>query len=867
MNPEKAIDPVSLSTDAERLLGIEASVLIERAVEQLSAEFENSYSQNIISAKQVRAYLLDQWPQITDGAAAELVSVSEVETQWALAQENVRSEVAEFSSKIEPPLSLRTRRALDIATVALVGLMLLGGTLSIYSYFPDSSLLQFLTRPWWRALLTLIITIFALGGLYVLLTMRRGRAEERFQSKKAASRLTKQRESSAKHHIDQIRMDLQARRDRAQNKIVEQSKQAAREFHESRSDASYSTILPEIIAEGLANGIDTQYEVETAAKTKLDSLLEILPSGSIGLAGSRGAGKTTLLKSISDRARSNITNPASPIVVFTSAPVHYEARDFILHVFASLCQRVLEAHQTPEQRNPGLVPRVDAGRSDTPLPAVYGALREVLPLAVRISSLAIGIGVLLLTSGFFLASTSIHAERAERSQVSSVPIQQTRSVEVQRSGNAAVDSAEEKTFVQVLGITPAGLFTLGIKWMSFGFACSFVLLILRGHLARGQSRRDRAEFERERRSSRDPLVARARDWLEELRFQQSFSSGWSGSLKLPIGLEGGINNAVSLSKNQYTLPEIARAFEDFVGLISGSRRVIVEIDELDKIDSYEAAQRFMNDIKMIFGLPNCFYLISVSENALSAFERRGLPFRDAFDSSFDAMIHVDYLRREQAFLLIRRRVIGLPVPFLAFCYALSGGLPRDLIRTCREIFAQAKASGSRDLYPLCSSIVVQDLESKIRGTVRSVSDEMGGRGAAWPLPELRKLQENLSSPERILEVCAPLMEAQPKSQSGTSVNDAKEGAGVPPKIRTAVQDLGVYAYFSATLLGLLRIFEMPESWNEPARGKTLEYADQIARSRQEITTSIHVSIDRISGLRKLTHLPIPSFVVDRVDHI
>ena len=58
--------------------------------------------------------------------------------------------------------------------------------------------------------------------------------------------------------------------------------------------------------------------------------------------------------------------------------------------------------------------------------------------------------------------------------------------------------------------------------------------------------------------------------------------------------------------------------------------VIIGIDELDKM-SEEDARQFPNDIKTVFGQRDCYYLVSVSEDAMSAFERRGMRFRDVFE--------------------------------------------------------------------------------------------------------------------------------------------------------------------------------------------------------------------------------------------
>jgi hypothetical protein len=109
-------------------------------------------------------------------------------------------------------------------------------------------------------------------------------------------------------------------------------------------------------------------------------------------------------------------------------------------------------------------------------------------------------------------------------------------------------------------------------------------------------------------------------------------------------------------------------------------RIFIGVDELDKIGSPDQAEQFLNEIKGIFGVPYLYFVVSVSDDALTAFERRGLPLRDAFDSSFDEIIHVDPLDYAESRRLLYRRVIGLSEPYVALCHCLAGGLPRDLIR-------------------------------------------------------------------------------------------------------------------------------------------------------------------------------------------
>jgi ABC-type polar amino acid transport system ATPase subunit len=107
--------------------------------------------------------------------------------------------------------------------------------------------------------------------------------------------------------------------------------------------------------------------------------------------------------------------------------------------------------------------------------------------------------------------------------------------------------------------------------------------------------------------------------------------------------------------------------------------------ELDKIESDEKAQRFLTDIKVVFRAFNVFYLISVSENAMSQFERRGLRFREAFGSAFDEVVAVDYFDFDTSRHMLTDRVLGLPMQFHALCHVLSGGLARELMRTARDL--------------------------------------------------------------------------------------------------------------------------------------------------------------------------------------
>ena len=218
---------------------------------------------------------------------------------------------------------------------------------------------------------------------------------------------------------------------------------------------------------------------------------------------------------------------------------------------------------------------------------------------------------------------------------------------------------------------------------------------------------------------RESWRAEAADVLHQIRYQQTFSATWSGKVGIarPLAVEASRGGGHSAAEVPMTLPQIVTSLQDFLRLASAVEPVVIAIDELDKMSSPDAAERFLNEVKAIFGVANCYFLISVSEDAVASFERRGLPFRDVVDSSFDEVLRVGYLSLADAEALLAKRVVLLPKPFAALCHALSGGLARDLIRTTRALFDQRELSGEAAMADLAPELVRSELKSKRDGTV------------------------------------------------------------------------------------------------------------------------------------------------------
>jgi hypothetical protein len=204
------------------------------------------------------------------------------------------------------------------------------------------------------------------------------------------------------------------------------------------------------------------------------------------------------------------------------------------------------------------------------------------------------------------------------------------------------------------------------------------------------------------------------------------------------------------------------------------RRVFIGVDELDKIGSAAQAEQFLNEIKGIFGIPYLYFMVSVSDNALTAFERRGLPLRDVFDSSFDEIIDVGPLAYPESRRLLYRRVIGLTEPYVALCHCLAGGLPRDL-RTEPDHMPPTLAV-------VAASIVHDEMNRKLRAI---------SHAANTATEDATELQDMLYDIISQLTVGQPLINIV-DTVAAADPNEA-------PTIASLRLELAAFAYYCATL--------------------------------------------------------------------
>jgi Cdc6-like AAA superfamily ATPase len=192
---------------------------------------------------------------------------------------------------------------------------------------------------------------------------------------------------------------------------------------------------------------------------------------------------------------------------------------------------------------------------------------------------------------------------------------------------------------------------------------------------------------------------RAEIILRNLRWQQERTSSlalkaepWGGLLKIES------EKSATSTERELGRPRLVADFQDFIRTIIKShkfKRIIIAIDELDKLATTDDLIAVINEVKDILHIEGTHVIVSVSHDALYRFLLRGLPSRDVFDSTFDEIIQIPMLDASESVEVLQKRAVGFPANWGVACYILSGGLPRDLLRygrRCVEIYQQTDGS-------------------------------------------------------------------------------------------------------------------------------------------------------------------------------
>jgi hypothetical protein len=185
----------------------------------------------------------------------------------------------------------------------------------------------------------------------------------------------------------------------------------------------------------------------------------------------------------------------------------------------------------------------------------------------------------------------------------------------------------------------------------------------------------------------------------------------SRSAQVEVPLLQKITGSFSFSEQQQerslTLPGLTAHYikyiqevQDVLEKVYGSRKLIICIDELDKINEPEQVGNVLREIKGALYVEDCFYLLSISEDAVRAFKSRFVEERDIFESTFDEIMFLERFDLETCEKVAFRRIAemdrdidesenNLDLTEATWIAAVvSTGVPREFLRNMRVIITE-----------------------------------------------------------------------------------------------------------------------------------------------------------------------------------
>ena len=478
------------------------------------------------------------------------------------------------------------------------------------------------------------------------------------------------------------------------NGIVENTRVALEKEHYLHELDPYEEEIPEYASQKPFRKVGERHDEysETQYLSDLRKHIEEMDKGSIGIAGERGYGKTSLMKALERSLESK--TPTGFVAVWLSAPTAISEETFLLSVLAKLATRVgvkLSGNEFwPNDRPDKKLENEDKFRKKKKLGLLGIAIASVLSIFLLV----------------------INWEGYEQS-------------------------------VPPYGSFKIELCDLVLLYVAiFGFY--FFLLFKRRF---GVNRRFPFVHEMKR-----PLVAASADLLEELWYERKDTLSSEVSLS-QFGVSLGGSTGTEKTRQPFTLPHLIQMWDDYVGHVTntglgGFEKVIVFIDEIDKIKDPYRIGEFMRILKALYNPMNLFFIVSISDDAYNGFQTRmsSTKERNEFDSSFDHMYYIDRMDYCQTVKLINTRIFGydLPIPVTQLIWILSKGNPRDAIRLARDVLMKHQTA---NLFWAAWNLCFEQLQKNIKKHHRSIleSSQLNSRELISQISKLDKQMRKITA--------------------------------------------------------------------------------------------------------------------------
>ncbi|WP_052411874.1 hypothetical protein [Streptomyces sp. NRRL S-118] len=352
-----------------------------------------------------------------------------------------------------------------------------------------------------------------------------------------------------------------------------------------------------------------------------------------------------------------------------------------------------------------------------------------------------------------------------------------------------------------------------------------------------------------------PLVSACRDELYRLQTVQTASSAINAGTPQLMTAQ-----TTTLSTLPPNFPELVADYRALLARIAGEQyrlgqRVVIAIDEVDRLGSDTQALAFLSEIKGVLGVPHVHYLISVAEDVGASFVRRGLPHRGVTDSSLDDVVHVPPCTLEESKKILERRAPGLSEPFKVLTHALSGGVPRDLIRYGLRLDEIETKTRFVELTDIAGQLILEELTETLSGFRTLLSKHRWTPRSSAVLVTFRNLVGQLPPP-------CPCGSSELRSaleqvafhHLGRQLGD-DAAAEVPDEARELMDEASAYVLFSVTLLDIFGTSDLARRRSEAAARGSAGDLELLGQARQELGVSPYSARQLITSIRAAWQLP------------
>lgn len=561
----------------------------------------------------------------------------------------------------------------------------------------------------------------------------------------------------------------------------------------------YDKLFVESESEGLKKLQDPIFRVSTRSADRLSRLLSQMDEGSIALAGPRGAGKSTLLKVFSQLDGERMISLRG-ICVYVSAPAEYIAKEFIADLFQRLCEAYLQYSQSTAAATlpGGDNPRVSrSAKFHRMIALLWLAMRALFALV-----LVIWVAVLLTREAFPEGSLRVAPLARWIDQIQSL---------------ISIWWSDDHWYFEVVVV---------VVVLMVALTCRPRRRLWRNYIRRPEER---------------ALTKRAREYLLRLQIDKTTTKSTSIASPNVRGIAFGLNRGTSVKYIPWTMPELVGHARRFMKDVSAelrtlNRAIFIGIDEIDRIGSLEHAERFIGEIKAIFGIEGCFFVVAVAEDVGSVFAQRATAGRSVAENAFDEIVTVRPLDLAGARNLLLRRVPGFTDAFVCLVHALSGGLPRELIRVSRrlvEIHLERFARASR-LDELALALVREAVIEALDAARNEMSRLVLRPAWAAVFDVIKRASVALSqddSPRAVYLTIEQISQLYAGGcDSGTPENEKAA--------RRILDRLSAFAYFGITVIDAFsdRYFDLDRARPRPAGSLNGSY-EELAAVRAELSVS------------------------------